>query len=93
MIFSFLQCSPRTICIQIHFVVQRNPGYQSSNPDVLDENRRDSNYSTWNLLLGHQPLNEKGLKGHSIDCLEWKGWKKNQEGQNRRFKTSLFMES
>ena len=67
------------MCIQIHVVVQRNPGYQSSNPDVLDENRRDSNYSTWNLLLGHQSLNEKGLKGHSIDCLEWRNGKKTRK--------------
>ena len=65
------------MCIQIHVVVQRNPGYQSSNPDVLDENRRDSNYSTWNLLLGHQPLNEKGLKGHSV----WNGGMEKKPGR------------
>ena len=60
-------------------------GYRSSDPNVSDENRRDS-YSTWNLMLG-QALNVKGLRGHSIDC--WYGGSlegpdKNQEGQSPR---------
>ena len=40
------------------------------NPPILMFSMKTGfdSYSTWNLMLG-QPVNVKGLKGHSIDCL------------------------